>query len=417
MKGKFLKSIMTLTVGSLIAQIITVICSPILTRLYTESDLGLHAYILSISNIFAAIINGRYDMSIVTEEKNERVFAIVKLSFMICTISSVIISVGYGIFFYFSADKSQYTYTVLFLFLILFAQGIINILNSYNNRNNEYKILSKFYMIRTSFQNIGGVIAGIFRPGFLGLLIPYCFGQYFGIQKQSKPIRQDLKEIKEIRKPAMLEVAKLHKKQPLFSAPALLVNSLSYSIITLLAESLFGMGTIGYYSLSTRILGLPLSIIGGNISKVFFQEASREFEKTGNFKNSFNKTFLFLFSISIPMVLCMYFLAPWACNVFFGAGWETAGSYIRILAIMFGFHFLTAALSPAMQVCKRQGTEFILQSFLLLSAVLSYIITRLQPEPTMEIFLTCVCILKSIGFFIYTFVIFIFSRKNLKEEY
>lgn len=82
---------------------------------------------------------------------------------------------------------------------------------------------------------------------------------------------------------SLKKVANRHKQFPLFSAPAMIANSFSYSSVTIFMESLFDMGVVGYYSLSTRILGLPLSLVSGNVSKVFFQEASDEQSSKGVF--------------------------------------------------------------------------------------------------------------------------------------
>ena len=47
-KSDFIKSIGTLVSGSILAQVVTLLCSPILTRLYSTSDFGVFTFVISI---------------------------------------------------------------------------------------------------------------------------------------------------------------------------------------------------------------------------------------------------------------------------------------------------------------------------------------------------------------------------------
>jgi O-antigen/teichoic acid export membrane protein len=408
-KSMFLKSILILTSGSLIAQLIVVGASPFITRFYTPADIGLYTYILAISHMFMGIINGRYDMSIVFEEKDERVLSLVKLSFIICLVASIIITIGFGLYFnYFS---TQPTYIAVFLFLLLLSYGIINTLTAYNNRHREYKIMSTVYILRTSCQHIGAILLGLFKTGLLSLLIPYTIGQFLGINAQAKSIKPQLNKLKRVTGKEMLEVLKLHYKQPLFSVPALFANAFSYSSVTFFIGELFTMSVVGFYSISVRVLGLPLSVVSGNVSRVFFEEASREFKTTGGFRKAFNKSTIFLVSLAIPMVIFMMIFAPPLCGFVFGEGWEVAGEYIKILAPMFGIRFVVTALSPGLLIANKQNYELVLQLMLVAASVISFILTKVNTS-SIEEFLLYICVSKSIVFIAYFVSIAIFSGKR-----
>lgn len=408
----FFKAIVVLASGSILAQLIVVFAAPFITRLYTPEDIGVYIYILSLSQVFMAVINGRYDMSIVTEEKEEWVFPLIKVSFFICLFASIIISIGYGFYFAcFSTKYSQYTYTAVFLFILLLSYGVVNILTSYNNRNKEYKLMSTVYVVRTSCQNIGAILLGLLSSGMLGLLVPYTIGQLLGINRQAKSLKPHLSEVKKVTGKEMVEVLKVHYKQPLFSTPALLANSFSYLSVTIFIEALSNMSVVGFYSISVRILGLPLSVISGNVSKVFFEEASREFGKTGRFNKSFIKTTIFLVALAIPMIVFMMILAPLLCSVAFGDDWEIAGQYIRILAPMFGIRFIVTALSPGLLVAKKQNYELALQLMFVVVSVLCFILAKAQ-SASIETYLMYVSITNTIVYAMFFIFIAIFSQNN-----
>ena len=258
-------------------------------------------------------------------------------------------------------------------------------------------------------ETIGAIIAGVLTKTGHGLILPYVIGQYLGIDSQSKALRSRKKELFSIDKENVIEVAKLHKNQPLFSLPAQLANSLSYSLITVFVTNLFGLATVGYYAISVKLLGLPLALISGNISKVFVERASVEYKQTGGYRYAFYKTLWILLSISIPMVIILYIVSPTLCEWFLGKGWGVSGDYIRILAPMFGVRFVTSALSPALIIVNKQKFEFLLQLLFLLFNLASYIVAKVF---NLDIagFLIIVNLLFSFAYALYLFMVFRYSN-------
>ena len=86
LKSDFLKNVFTLLSGATVAQIITLISIPILTRIYTPEDFGYIAIYLSIANIVAAFSTGRYELAIMLPKKRIEALAIFKGSFKIAVI-------------------------------------------------------------------------------------------------------------------------------------------------------------------------------------------------------------------------------------------------------------------------------------------------------------------------------------------
>ena len=71
----FYKNIFTLLKGSVLAQLIPLIISPFITRLYTPKELGVLAIFSSISVILGSVVNGRYEQALVlVKTEKEAVF-------------------------------------------------------------------------------------------------------------------------------------------------------------------------------------------------------------------------------------------------------------------------------------------------------------------------------------------------------
>lgn len=413
--NRYLKSVSVLFSGALISQLIVVFSSPIITRIYSAENIGVYTYILSITQMFMAVICGRYDMSIVTEEDEERVFLLIKLSLIITVFISATVSIAVGLLYYFSFLQSSNLQNMMFMiFPILFSYGVINTLSSYNNRKKEYDLISKASIVRAAGQNIGAILLGLWQPAAFALILSYTIGQFLGVNLQSRSLRGRFSEIVSGKRTSVLNVAKNHYRQPVFSAPALFINSLSYSTIALFIQNLYGYSNVGYYSISVRILGLPLALISGNIARVFYQEAADEYRKTKQFWLSYKKSLVVLTLIAVPMIGTLAIFAPWASRVFFGKGWETAGYYIRVLTPMFIFRFVGTALTPGLQVCKKQSMELFLQLLLLASSVVSYFYASIVHASIYE-FLNLVSWSKAAVFLLFIFVVGYNSKKKLKE--
>lgn len=409
--NSFFKSISTLAYGSLIAQFITMAASPIMTRFYTSEEIGINTLILTVVSIFGGIICGKYDMSIVTEKEQSKMLSLIKLSLIICISFSLIISLGYGVYYWLTDTENNYIFFMtLSIFALLLTTGIGNILIGYNNRNKEYTLMTSVYVVRTVARTLTMVILGFFKTGVFGLILSQVIGQVFGVKKQSKSVKPYFNKILKSSSEEMSFVAKKHKKQLYFSVPATFANSFSYSSINLFIENLFGLATLGYYSMSFSILGLPLSLISNNVSKVFFEEASREQEEFGLYKKTFAKTSIFLIIIAIPMTLSLIFVAPPLFGWFFGEEWIVSGNYVKLLAPMFGIRFVVTALSPGMILSQKQNFDLLLQLLFILMSVFGFLLAKYFIL-TIDKYLIFVSLSFSVIYLLYFFILLLYSKK------
>lgn len=402
LRSTFLKSIIILTSGSILAQLINLAATPVISRIYTPEIIGTYTYIISIAAIFMGVINGRYDVACVVDKEQNNIYPLIKLSLIIGIIVTIIGTIVCTIYFYTQQFPLQYA---IYLFFILLSYAIINVLTAYNNRCKEYKTISSVYVIRTASQNFGSIGLGAISANPHSLLVPYAIGQYLGISKQAKPLKGKWYEILKVDFSEVKRVAIEHKNQPFFSMPALLLNSLSYSLTTIFIEYLYTLETVGYYSISVRLLGLPLAIVGGNVAKVFSERAATEYSSYGTYTKSLTRTFLFLLCIAIPMVICMIYISEPLCVFFLGKDWATAGQYIAILAPMFGIRLITSALSPALIIAKKQKAELVLQSLFIISGVTGFIMTKTY-NYDIVFFLKYIMITYSISYLIYLYIIY-----------
>jgi O-antigen/teichoic acid export membrane protein len=82
-KSEFNSNVLTLMVGTTIAQAIPIAITPILTRIYTPEDFGILALFMGFTAIFGTIANARYELAIMLPEKDEDAINIAALGLLI----------------------------------------------------------------------------------------------------------------------------------------------------------------------------------------------------------------------------------------------------------------------------------------------------------------------------------------------
>jgi hypothetical protein len=77
------------------------------------------------------------------------------------------------------------------------------------------------------------------------------------------------------------------------------------------------------------------------------------------------------------MAVLLFMLSPHCIlKWFFGSGWDVAGEYVKVLAIMFGLRFVVSALTPGIIIVRKQFWELLFQMLFICSSVIIYVITR-----------------------------------------
>lgn len=378
LSSKYVKNIATLSLGTVIAQLIVVGISPIITRLYTAEEMGLYTIVLTIVTMFIPILNGRYDMAIVTASDDQEAREISNTSIIFGIITSLVIFTLIMIYANLNNEFKNIEYLFLLSLPILLINSILNVLNAINNRLNKYRVLSSVSIKKSIAQALIQVLLGIFKFGSIGLILSLLISLFAGLKHQIKSASLiKFKLLYIINYTQLIRTIKKYKKMPLFSAPAAFMNSLSYSILIIFISSLYNVQEVGYYSLAFRVLGLPLIVISSSVSRVFFSRASEEQRIHGNFYSVFKKTSIYLFGVSLVLFSIIMLTSERLFGLIFGHDWEKAGLYVAILSPLFAVRFVVSTISSSILIANKQKTELLLQFLFLLESLLVYILAIL----------------------------------------
>ena len=356
----FVGDVLTLLTGTTVAQIITLLASPIITRLYGPETFGLLAIFISITNIISVISCMRYDVAIMLPNSDEEASNVLGVS-LFCVVIVSIVSIPFFILsqpflvqFLNAPQLGQYFW--MFPFAIL-ASGLFLALNSWNTRTKHFSRLSIVRVISSCTTTGIQLVEGSLGHATGGILIgANILGQFVSTLTLGIQIMRDNLSffIKNITRKKMIEVIKRYINFPKYDIWATFLNSLSWQIPIFLLAYFFSTTIVGYYSLGMMVIQLPMSLIGGSIGQVFFQRANEaKFENTLHLL--VENVFIMLFKLGIfPMMILLMF-GEFLFTVFFGPQWGTAGIYVQILSIWAFLWFISSPISLIISVLEKQS--------------------------------------------------------------
>ncbi|NND24104.1 MAG: oligosaccharide flippase family protein, partial [Acidimicrobiia bacterium] len=324
----------SLLTGNIIAVLIPVLISPILTRLFTESDFGLLTIFNSILAISLSFATGRLDFAII-EAKNKSIAShLFFLSITIASVASIIaLVVGFAIFSIFKGFESNIPLgLVVIIPVMILVSAITQSFRYVLNRSDNYYELSIIKVLRSlgtgGLQLTGGYIA----PGSLILIGGKVIGDigalFFSLWFVVKNKLLDIKLKRYKFRYTLTKYSKYYKINALHA----FISTLSANLLPLIFAVLFTIQETGYYGLSYRVSILPITIISQALFQFFSREFAKKIEKEKSAKKMFSRMIKTLLLISLVPFVLLIFFGPQLFGIVFGENWTESGKYAQILA-------------------------------------------------------------------------------------
>ena len=96
--NNFLRSILVLMTGTAMSQLIPIIASPLLTRIFSPENFGSFAFYLSIITIVSTVVTGKYEQAIPLPKSNRSASYLTALSLVnSCIITLILFVIAFGI--------------------------------------------------------------------------------------------------------------------------------------------------------------------------------------------------------------------------------------------------------------------------------------------------------------------------------
>lgn len=376
-KKPFVKNVIILTSGTAGAQLVAMLLSPIITRLYGPDAYGMMGTFTAIITIITPLAALTYPMAIVLPKKDSDAKGLIRLSLLI---SSLIAAIAFLILVFISDyivglfQLNTYSYLLYLIPFVILFLGILQVSEQWLIRKKLFAVSAKATFSQAIFINGGKVVAGLFypvahilllfsslKPGINALFMLF-FAKYLCKKKITALFRN---------KVSIKELAKKYKDFPSFRTPEMLLSSFSGDLPIILLSILFGPASAGFYSIGRTVLNVPTILISKSVGDVFYPRISEAANNKEILTKLILKATLLLFLIGIIPYGTVIILGPWIFEFVFGEEWLVAGEYARWIAFWAFFSFINRPSVRSLPVLSAQRFHLIYTIITLIVRVLA----------------------------------------------
>ena len=376
--GGYAKDSLILMTGTAVSMGVSLLSSPILSRLYTPEQFGIFTTFTSVYSVLLVAATCRYELAILLPKEEEEALSVTLLGAGISILFSLILGLGLMIAALLGKDLSYWPFLPPALSLL----GVYYSCNYWLNRHRRYRVLA-FNRILQAVLTLGFSLLFVLLPDrSYGMIYGFLISQGAVAALLIWHMLRDIRRLSfKLSFSRLKKEAIRYKRFPLFSTPAGLVNTLASQLPTFLLRLFGGEAMVGYYGMMNRVLVLPTQVVGQAMSDVFRQQASAQYAQKGQCLALYRKTAKTLFLVSLlPFALLFFFGEPvflW----FFGKDWVVSARLIAMMAPFYLVRFVVSPLTFMTIIAEEQLFEMLWQiAYLLACAAGVWIGHLIRPD-------------------------------------
>lgn len=400
-RSEFFRNVLTLFSGSSFAQLIPLLVSPFLTRIYQPEQFGELGLILSVIGIFSIVATLQYESAIMLPKEDEDAFNLMTLSFVLAVVISLFsfaITTIFGVQIGQLLNSKSFVEWAFIIPIFVLLTGLYNTLNIWASRNKQFK--------RLALRQIGQATAGASTKLGLGVFgylnSGLILGSLSGLVTSTAilftaTIKDSGHYFSSVSWDRIKENAIRYQDFPKYTMWQGFFDLFNASGVVFILSSYYGIAVVGLYTFTLGLLQRPSKLIGSSVAQVFYQQASR---KAMNGEPIYNDTLRMvknLAAIGSVIFLPTLLAGPYLFSFVFGDKWWDAGVIAQIISPWLIMRFLAAPLANIAMIKKKQkqflfvstGMNLLLPAIFLVVGILKldYVTAFYIASATMVIYL------------------------------
>lgn len=363
--------ILSLTKGTLLAQIVFVAATPFLTRVYSPEELGVFGVFTALVLVMARFAGLRLELAIVLPKRDAMAFRLAELT----TVASIVLLLLLGTAYLlavsvFGLPQNQHA---LQSYVPLVVVGVLLFLLNetmvfWSIRKKQFVVVANARIINAVSLAILQLFGFFFAQKLLILIAAYPVALTASIIYQTRHL--DIELLRQRSKDRLRHYRiLLHRYQrfPKFTTWSTGLSELSQALPLFVLSVMFGNVQAGYFFLARRIGLLPTSIVGRAITQVNHADMLSLYQSGKLGQSMVKQIHLLQWICIVPATVIAYF-APALCEFAFGENWSIAGLYLQYLTPYVVVRFIFAPSGAINHVAEWQKLEL---GFILLSSSIS----------------------------------------------
>lgn len=359
------RQVTSVFMGAAAAQAVPLIGSLVIARLYAPGEFGLYSTWLGISLILTVCVTYRFEHALGLEPDGapreklvvSALFLIVATAMAFLLVATLL--VAYGAVPYWKLPAGL----TLLLIPMAMGAGFSSVWQSWAANNGDVRSLSYIRIWLAICVTGLQIVVGWLRPDATALAAAQALGTWVAgvISYRRLSIQHGFPRSASQVCLWIIRSFRRYKRFAMLSLPADLISAASAQLPVIVLTSRFGPEVAGFYALATRMMGAPISILGGAVRDVFKRFANEEYRLSGNCRVTYSKTFYLLLVASVLMVIALYPFSEDLFAIFFGENWRMSGTVVTWLLPMFALRFISSPLSYTFYVVQKQNIDLIWQ--------------------------------------------------------
>lgn len=335
LRSSFVRAALVLASGTTLAQLIPILLTPVLTRLYTPDAMGVFALYTSFVVVFLGALSLGYAYALVSADEEDvlglvalSVYSIAVLTLPICGLALFLIRqdlLGFG---------QLSPYAVLGIAVSLVVTELFLVLRYTVLRGGHYRDLASATVNQSVARVTSQVAMGVANLDWWGLTFGDAIGRLFGMHKLwSRTPFSAGQILMGWSWDKLRPIAKKYREFALYSAPGSIIDSLSAQLVAPLLAAQFGLAVAGQYGIVLRLVILPVTLIGGSVADVFHHRlASAARSGSQSAERMFLTVSLGLMGAGLALALGIILVGDSVWGAVLGEQWSEAGRYAVAIA-------------------------------------------------------------------------------------
>ncbi len=382
--SKFVSNVITLFSATLLGQIIGVVVSPVLSRLYSPADFGISQLFFSIVSMVAIVACLSYQSAINLPKKDEEAANIVVLCLCVILVTASITTVILWIFSGTIENVLHAPGLTPYLYLIPFAiiaNSVAFVLGSWLSRRQQFGTNAQANLSSSITGKATSIGFGFLSPSPFGLILGTIINDATIIAVSLRKLLAERTLFREITARKIREMAIRYKKFPQFAAGSALMSMAATQCVPVLLAVSFTPIVVGFYAMTHLVLKLPLKLMANSLTSVFYQKACAEKNRSGSIVYIVKSVHTRLVSIGMFICLILMIIGPELFVFVLGEQWITSGIYAQILAPWIFVVFISTPISSIFSVFEKQGASLGFNILLLISRIIIIMIGGFYGDP------------------------------------
>lgn len=346
---------MTLLGGSTaLGQLLLVITTPVVTRLYTPAAVGLFTLYFTYVTFVQTGSSLMYSTAIPTASSSGEAVALTRLSLILSVPYALLGAAAFAVLreLHLFGFEHFPLLAALLCAVSLALTGAFTTFRYLLVRHRRYDGIARALLAQNGARAIGQVGGGLASATWWTMALSDVAGRLFGIGPGLRQLRseQPRSEI-----PSRRRVARRYRSFPLVYLPSILIDNLVVWLPLPLITAHYGLTAGGYYAIVSRVIGVPLGVVATSVADVFHGDLALIARSGEHPDRLFRRTTVLLIAVGLPLAVLLYFFSRPVLVAVLGHQWTQAGLLCSLMAPWFLLQFIVSPLSRVVLVYEAQA--------------------------------------------------------------